>query len=181
MAMLAVRENARSCRSHPIMRAEVWRAGGDAPPLTGGRNAYQSRPRRRIVPNHISGDGMWCSFALSDDLMSKLTVEGIFLMKTQRSVLHALVRGSAGGAHRRRTGFLRSRATRVAVALGLALGGAGATVAALASGGGPATAAHANTHHARNHSLATGSGGASQRAATPSTSPSIPVSRPFMY
>jgi hypothetical protein len=95
--------------------------------------------------------------------------------------MHALVRGSAGGAHRRRTGFLRSRATRVAVALGLALGGAGATVAALASGGGPATAAHSNSHHARDHSLATGSGGASQRAAKPSTSPSIPISRPFMY
>jgi hypothetical protein len=112
--------------------------------------------------------------------MSKLTIEGIFLMKTQRSVLHALVQGSAGGAHRRRTGFLRSRAARVAVALGLALGGAGATVAALA-GGGPATATHANTHHARDHSLATGSGGASQRAATPSASPSTPISRPFMY
>ena len=124
---------------------------------------------------------MWCSFSLSDDLMSKLTVEGIFLMKTQRSVLHALVRGSAGGAHRRRTGFLRSRATRVTVAVGLALGGAGATVAALAGGGGPAAATHATTHHARNHSLATGSGGASQRAATPSSSPSTPISRPFMY
>src|SRR5438132_1718109 len=118
--------NARTRRSHPIFRAEVWRAGGGAPPLTGGRHAYRSRPRHRIVPNRISGGGMWCSFSLSDDLMSKLTVEGIFLMKTQRSVMHALVRGSAGGAHRRRTGFLRSRASRVAVALGLALSGAGA-------------------------------------------------------
>jgi hypothetical protein len=125
---------------------------------------------------------MWCSFALSDDLMTKLTDEGIFLMKTQRSVLHALVRGSAGGVHRRRTGFMRSRATRAFVALGLALGGAGATVAALAGSGGGANAAHAGTHRpAHNHAVATGSGAATPSTTTPSSSPTGITNRPWMY
>jgi hypothetical protein len=62
-----------------------------------------------------------------------VTDEGTFLMKTQRWLLHAIIRtsGSAGGAHRKRsTGTVRAWEKRGIVVLALLLGSVGATASA---------------------------------------------------
>jgi hypothetical protein len=98
-------------------------------------------------------------------------------MKSHSSVSRALVPGSTGGAHRRRTGTVRSRRARAIVAIALAVGGAGGSAAALAGGGGAAAAAHASIHHAaHSHAIARQSG-----VAGAATNPAPISNRPWIY
>ena len=129
--------------------ATLWPLAGSRPAAKGGRRrsagassgrSHAPRPPHHargqhawqkaawIGPNVISRDGSWCSFSLSEGLISKLPMRGPFPMQTYGSLWHAIVRadGSAGSARREpSTGTVRARAARGILVLALGLGSLG--------------------------------------------------------
>ena len=139
----------RDLREARTASATLWPLAGSRPAAKGGRRrsagassgrSHAPRPPHHargqhawqkaawIGPNVISRDGSWCSFSLSEGLISKLPMRGPFPMQTYGSLWHAIMRtgGPAGSARREpSTGTVRARAARGILVLALGLGSLG--------------------------------------------------------